>query len=373
MEILLIAPKDPKVASELKYLMGGENTYTSTLLGYPPQNVKYTHFQEALENGEITYTLWQKFLSLFIKTRILPIDTGYACIKLNKKFDLIHCHVYSLKVSGKIRPPIILGDSSSNYLFLRNYLHWHPIRIKLQYLLRYMLHKIIGVYDRELYLYNARKLIVFSQAAKLMHITLGANIEKIDVVPPGLPDRKIERISSKKTINILFAGVWFERKGGKVLLQAYNRIQKKYKNIQLTILGQLPKGIAFRNKRIKQYDYVSYDRLIHEFYAKADIFVLVPPKAEGFGMVVVEAASFGIPAIVSSVYALSEIVKDGQTGFVIRPGSVEELVVALEKLITNKKLREKMGKAAKERFMRKFWIEKTNRKLLKVYKEALHG
>lgn len=374
MEVLLISPKDPKIPGNLKFLMSGESTYTNTLLKYPPENVRYTYLPDALKNGQVEFTIWQTILSWLIKVRIFPLDSGYHCIRLKKKFDLIHSHAYNLKLGGSIKPPIILGDSSSNYLFLRDYLGWSIFRIRVQYALRIVVHKILKVYDRDLNIADSKYLVVFSEFAKKVHVNLGGDSNKIVVISPGLPARtkkvRRSRLDGLKRINILFAGVWFERKGGIVLLDAYRLLKKKYPYIKLTLLGPLPRGVILRDRDVIHHDFVSYSKLCREFYPSADIFVLVPPRAEGYGMVVLEAATFGIPAIVSSVYALPEIVENGKTGFVIMPNSMSALVVALERLITNKKLREKMGKAARERFKKNFWIEVTNRRLLKVYQSS---
>lgn len=371
MEVLLISPLDPKVPSKLKFLMGGENTYTESLLLHAPRGVTYTHHTRALERGDISYTFAQRILTYFIKFRVLPIDSGYHCIKLHKRFDLIYCHGYNLLLTGKIRPPIVLGDSSSNYVFLRDYLGWSEVRIRLQYALRKELHRYLGVFDRDLNLLNCKRLVVFSEFAKKIHIKLGVDKERISVLYPGIQSRGLDYKKEKKQLNILFVGVWFERKGGLILLKAYERLRKKYSNIQLTILGPLPKHISIDRKNITQFDFVSYDRLLKEFYPSADIFVLVPPRVEGFGMVTIEAASYGIPAIVSSVCALPELVEHGKTGFVVEPNNVQVLEKALEKLIQNSALRKKMGEEARKRFLKKFAIEETNKKILKIYKEAV--
>lgn len=371
MDVLLVSPKDPKVPSSLKFLMGGENTYTHSLLKNPPQGVRYTHHLDAARKGEIEYTHWQPFLQGLIKTRMFPMDTGYHCIRLKKNFDLIHCHGYSLKVDGDLQPPVVLGDSSSNVLFLRDYLRWHPLRINAQYALRRYTHRVLNVYDRDVHVDQCAVLIVFSEFAKKVHVELGADAHKIVMIPPGLPKREMKRNTNTKHINILFAGVWFERKGGRILLQAYRLLRKKYPQVRLTILGPLPKAEQGEELGITHYDFVSYKRLIREFYPRADVFVLVPPVAEGFGMVVLEAASFGIPTIVSSIYALPELVAQGETGLVIKPGSVYDLMHALETLIAHPTLRARMGREARKRFIERFSIEVTNRALLNVYNAAL--
>jgi glycosyltransferase involved in cell wall biosynthesis len=371
-EVLLISPKDPKVPSNLKFLMGGESTYTESLLSDPPRQVVYTHHSEALKNGDISYTFLQKVLSYLIKFRVLPMDSGYHCITLHKRFDLIYCHGYNLKLTGLIKPPVVLGDSSSNYLFLKDYLGWSEIRIRFQYALRKKLHIYLGVFDRDLNLQNCFRLIVFSEFAKNIHISLGADKNKIAVIYPGISIKRLKHKKQNKILNILFVGVWFERKGGMILMQAYKILKKKYPSIHLTILGPLPNGVSMNRKEITQIAFVSYDRLLKDFYPVADIFVLVPPKVEGFGMVTVEAMSYGIPVVVSDVCALSEIVEDGKTGLVIKPADVGALTIALEKLIINKKLREQMGENGRARFMQKFTTEAMNKQLLSIFHGALH-
>ena len=367
MKVLLVSPKDPKKPSNLKFLMGGESIYTQSLLSHPPKGVSYTYFSDALKNHEIEYTYWQPLLSLLIKFRILPPDVGYQCLKLNKKFDLIHSHGYCLKLDGDIKPPVVLSDSSSNYLFLKDYVGWSIGKIKARYAFRKILAQKLHIFDQNLNLDSA-PLIVWSEFAKKTHLDLGIDRKKVIVIPPG-----IAKFEARKTRNnsctILFVGTWFKRKGGEILITAYKELKKKYPNVDLILIGEIQKDI-FLSGKIFHKNYVPREKLIRDIFPKADILVDVPPVAEGYGLVVLEAASLGIPAIVSSVYALPEIVEDRKTGFVIGPNNVSALVDALEKLIKNPTLLEKMGRSAKKRFIKNYWAEMTNKKLLKVYKEA---
>ena len=79
---------------------------------------------------------------------------------------------------------------------------------------------------------------------------------------------------------------------------------------------------------------------------EADIFAF-PSAYEGFGMALAEGMSVGLPAIgYKNCPAVNELIKDGKTGFLCDDG-VEPLAHALEKLMSDKELRVKMGKAAK--------------------------
>lgn len=371
LEVLLVSPLDPKRAKNLKLLVGGENTHTWTLLKYPPAGVHYTHYHEALAQGDIRHTIWQEMLSNLIRLRILPPDAGYQCFSLHKRFDLIHAHSYSVKIDGRFKPPVILSASSSNFLFLRDYLGWSVRRIRFQYRLRKTIHNLFNVYDPELNQKDSH-LVLFSRFARKIHQDLGQVERNISILFPGLPV-PVARKHKKKSdgIHLLFVGVWFERKGGRFLLEAYQKLRLTKKNLKLTILGPLPKDIKITDNTIYQHDFVSYERLHQEFYHQADILVNVPPVAEGFGMVVLEAMSHGVVPVVSAVYALPELVENGVSGVVVKPGDTQSLVTSLKKLIRNKKLCQDMGQAAQVRFRRLFSTSHRNRKLNNLYAKVL--
>lgn len=367
MKVLLVSPKDPDKPGKLKFLVGGENTFTRSLLTNSPSGVEYIHHQQALEEARIAYTNFQKPLSYLVKGRILPLDVGFQCLEIKEEFDLIHCHVHPLKFTPP-GCPVVLSDSSSNILFLRDYVGWGKTRIAASYVLRKFLVKKLDIYDQNLNLKDA-PLVVWSNFAKKVHQDLGCDPKKIVVIPPGIPMLPGKK-KKHKGFNILFIGIWFKRKGGPLLLEAYEILKKKYPEINLTLIGQVPKGTRLP-KDTWHRNYLPREKLIKEIFPKADVLVLVPPKAEGYGLVVHEVASLGIPSIVSRVYALPEIVSDQETGFVTSPSDLEALIDSLERLIKNKDLREKMGQAAKKRFLKEFWIKETNKKLLKVYREVI--
>ena len=368
MRVLLVSPVDPDVPSDLKFLMGGESTYTKTLLSNPPRNVEYVHHLQALKDGSVEYLSLQGILRFLVKFRILPLAGGSQCFKIKGDFDLVHCHGYSLKMSGK-NIPVILSDSSSNYLFLRDYVNWSEWRINLGYFFRRYLFKLMGILDCDTNWEKAAKIVVFSEFAKKVHQKLGVPPAKLEVVYPGIALEKSRgsKESRESKVQILFVGTWFERKGGPLLLEVFKKLAKVYKNIHLTIVGPVPRYVSINHPRIKQVDFVPREDLMRDYFPKADIFVIVPPKVEGFGFAVIEAMAHGLPSIVSNVCALPELVQDGKSGFVVRPGRVGDLKEKLEILIKSQTLRKKMGEAARKSFSQKFSVEKSNERLLEVY------
>ena len=102
----------------------------------------------------------------------------------------------------------------------------------------------------------------------------------------------------------------------------------------------------------------------------ADILIL-PSYSEGLPNVVMEALSCGTPAIVTDVGGCSEVVRDGETGFVVPVGDVEALRDRIKYLLENEDLREKMGKLGREDMIERYEREKVIGKLKEVY-ESLH-
>ncbi|MBI2595334.1 glycosyltransferase family 4 protein [Candidatus Daviesbacteria bacterium] len=372
MHVLLVSPLNPRgfvKKSKLRFL-NGESTYTEALLKNPPKGVEYTFYSDALKKGWIKHTLWQKPLNWLIKFRVLPLSPQIICFKLRKNFDLVHSLGHGLKISGN-HPPVVLADSSGNYQMVKGYMGWGEARIKVTYLIKRFVVKFLKLYDQELNIKDAR-LIVWSEASKKDHIRFGIKENRIITIPPGLHKPLKMRKKIPSLFNILFIGTWFERKGGNILLKVYEQLVKRYPGISLTIVTNIPSNTKLPENTYHR-DFLPRKEIFESLYPKGSVLVLVPPKAEGFGLTVLEAASFGIPAIVSRVYALPEVVEDGKNGFLIKPGSIKELEKALEKLITNPELTAKMGREAKKKFLKHFWIKQTNKKLFKVYKEAFYN
>jgi len=94
------------------------------------------------------------------------------------------------------------------------------------------------------------------------------------------------------------------------------------------------------------------------FYASGDIFVLpANSRAEAFGLVLQEAMAMGLPCITSELATgTSWLVQDGVTGFVTPPKQPQALAEAINKLLADPALRQKMGAAGHQRTLTEFTI-----------------
>ena len=83
-----------------------------------------------------------------------------------------------------------------------------------------------------------------------------------------------------------------------------------------------------------------------ELLSSFDIFIL-PSLSEGFPLVLLEASAAGLPVVCTSIPGNREIVQNCQNGLLVQPGNQNDLKNAIIKLLSDKGLREKMGRRGK--------------------------
>lgn len=98
-----------------------------------------------------------------------------------------------------------------------------------------------------------------------------------------------------------------------------------------------------------------------------DINVNAAVKGEALSGSLREAMACGVPSVAADIAGNSEILKDGENGFLFKPGDFKGLSDKLETLIKNEELRLKMSKAALSSFEEKFTVERMGEETLKVY------
>ncbi|MBU2634010.1 MAG: glycosyltransferase family 4 protein, partial [Nanoarchaeota archaeon] len=110
-----------------------------------------------------------------------------------------------------------------------------------------------------------------------------------------------------------------------------------------------------------------------EVYRNSDIFILnsykTPEWEEIFGRVLIEAMSSGLAVISTDCIGPKEIIRDGWNGFLIEQKNDKQLLEKFKILLKDKKLREKLGKNAREDAIKKYDIKKISEKWLEVIKK----
>jgi glycosyltransferase involved in cell wall biosynthesis len=109
-----------------------------------------------------------------------------------------------------------------------------------------------------------------------------------------------------------------------------------------------------------------------QIHAACDIFGF-PSVDEPCALVVLEALATGKPVVGVRAGGVPELVTDGETGFLVTPGSAEELAERLVRLATDEALRRKMGAAAREAALHRFQLSQLTKGFEAVYEAVLRG
>lgn len=199
---------------------------------------------------------------------------------------------------------------------------------------------------------------------------------KVNVVYLGLKDLPKSMASSKNLTDfgvtkpfVLFVGTLQPRKNIHRLIEAFSKLPSHLKSShQLVVIGkkgwlydeilEAPKKYGILEETVFL-DYVS-DEDLPQFYKKAEVYVL-PSLYEGFGLPVLEAMRYGCPVITSNISSLPEA--GGNAALYFDPESVSDIEKTLEKVLTDKKLREKMIEKGTEHY-KKFTWEKAAKEVL---------
>ncbi len=205
---------------------------------------------------------------------------------------------------------------------------------------------------------SAKQFVVWSRWVKKSLVEdYGVPAARIEVIPPGT-DLSLWKLTPEELavrynkpagtpVRILFVGGDFKRKGGDLLLEAYRQIFSSETPTELHLvtkaeLDSEPDKSIFIHRGI-----TANSPEIQKLFREADIFVL-PTEGDCLPMVLGEAMAASLPIISTRVGAIDEVVLEGENGLLIKPKDKDGLVNALNSLIKNPELRQKMGQRGRE-------------------------
>lgn len=218
----------------------------------------------------------------------------------------------------------------------------------------------------------SNKLVAVSEYTK-EQIVSNFHVQKrnINVISEGyskkvnkVGENEIERIKQKYNIKgdyIFFLGTVGARKNMRRMISAYKKIKDKY-NIEFVVAGAVKEGYKDVIKGIKYIGRVS-DEDLSGLYSGAEFLSFVSEE-EGFGLPILEAMRCGTPVLTSNITATKEVA--GNAALLVDPYSVEEIKDGMEKLLSNKNIREKLKKRGYENLNKYSW-EKAARELMVIF------
>lgn len=161
-------------------------------------------------------------------------------------------------------------------------------------------------------------------------------------------------------INIIFARRFQEYRGTRLFTNVAIQLLEKYPDISITIAGSGPDEKFMRDKlnMYKNVNFTLYESVDSlQMHREKNIAVVPTLGSEGTSLSLLEAMAAGCAVVATNVGGMTNIILDGYNGYLVNPLE-KEVFSAMEKLILNRSLRERLGYKAYETVKSSFSLEK---------------
>ena len=196
---------------------------------------------------------------------------------------------------------------------------------------------------------------------------------KVILFPNAVPvPSDIEKEYGKQ--KILFLGRLCKEKGLRELFSVLPQLHGQFPQMRL-LLGGIWEDEELREEAAKMKEYVTDLGWLQGEAKKdclriSDLFVF-PTYFEGQPVSVLEAMAYQCGIVATNVGGIPQMVEPGQTGLLIEPKDPEGLKSALEKLLSDPELCERLRKNARAKVQKEFSIEKSLQELIKIYQQMV--
>lgn len=190
--------------------------------------------------------------------------------------------------------------------------------------------------------------------------------------------QRVDRSGRDGPAEILTVGRAVPVKGQALLLEAVAELVRRGVDARLTVVGDGPqlaelRALADRLGVAASVEFtgaVGQEEIV-SYYERADVFAM-GSFAEGVPVVLMEAMATGLPVVATRIAGIPELVVDAESGYLVAPGRVDELVAALERVISARPdQRDAMGRAGRAKVEAEFAVEPVTQELLEVFGEML--
>ncbi|MFF8679261.1 glycosyltransferase [Streptomyces sp. NPDC015237] len=221
---------------------------------------------------------------------------------------------------------------------------------------------------------GVERFFCISAAQRDVLVGAGMPAERLSVKHNFVPDPGVRRAGPGE--HLLFLGRLAEAKGVRLLMAAWDEVAAGGGvGVPLVIAGAGPleREVAAWAADRADVRYVGlYDPAqCREAVARSVAVVAPSTWLEAFGLVVVEAMAAGVPAVAAGHGAFVELVEDGVSGLLHRPGEPASLASCLRRITAEASRNREMGRAARLRYERGFSPVVGLERLLEGYRAAI--
>jgi len=306
----------------------------------------------------------------YLKPRLLPGDLSYESRKVDHRLghdlyldlgrelsDYCHQQKFDVLITHYAPAAIAVPESTKQILVL----HGVPDR-----------YEIVNQVATRI----ADKLVAVSQSVANGWEELH-NTSSIEVVYNGVDNNIFRKRRVPQDIDVLYVGRLIEIKGVQFLIRAIANLVKRNLCVRAIIGGMGPYEASLK-KLSKDFSlddnlkFVGYipDKDLPLFYNRSKIVVLPSFAQEGVLTTLLEASACGCAVITANCCGMKELIKERETGLLVKPKSSQDIAAKIKYLLENSKIREILGQKAADEINLNWTWEKSIDRFEKVINEV---
>lgn len=310
-----------------------------------------------------------------------------------KKYELLKFNKYvGVDLDGGIRDAVSMGAEIIHFHFLDLLFYVKDLRLFKKVPIVVTIHTkknlisflSLDDYHKSVIIKNVSLFIVTYNRLKLELISLGFPKEKVRCLHYGVDldffKRPLRHRFNKEVSKLIFVGRLIPKKGLEYLIGALGILKKERIKIFLNIIGSGKSLLDLRKyaKKLGVENMVNFlgectRSTILEKLLDSDIFVLPAitdsnDDEDGTPLSIMEAAACSLPIVSTRIGGISELVSDGQSGFLIEEKSSNAIARSILEFIQQPSLREKFGFNGRLLMQKRFALSKYEKNICKIYK-----
>ena len=311
-------------------------------------------------NHPFAYPLSNKIRHVDLNTRFFTTGAMSLLKRIRFKFTMPRLFKHRLrKLLDEIQPDVVVSTTYALPLFReilsQPYRHVVESHVCYYQLLLQKKFTHISWLDRKIARHLLEMLKRCEKVVVLTHKDAACwkgydNIEVIHNVVTNYPE-KITDVADRPK-RIIAVGRLQAQKGFDLLIQSWQLIAARHPDWQLVVYGhggdlqKLQQQLEKAGLTSSMTFAGTTDNIYKEYQNSA--FYVMSSRYEGWGLVLVEAMSCGLPCVsFDCPYGPSDIIRDGEDGFLVENGNIQQLAEKMELLINNKELRKRLGVRAR--------------------------
>lgn len=238
-----------------------------------------------------------------------------------------------------------------------------------------------GLYEGTVgrYLLSRSRLVIAVSDAVADHLRRWPQLEKrVRVVPNGVDHQVFHPLNGSgldSEVRLLFLGRLIKNKGPHLLIEAFRLLRREGRPVRLACVGDGPMRLTLQRSVDQDpllrdhVTFTGYTNDVATHLRETDVLVR-PSLTEGMSLAVLEAMASGVCVVASAVAGNRSLIRDGETGFLFRPGDARSLTDVLRRAVGDSEERLRIA-AAGHRLSRDYSWDRCTQETLDVFLEAL--